>query len=83
MDMPDMSSIGNDAAAIAAKAKALTDSVMGQEVVGKVKDVAHEKLDEIKKVAESKGLGGMFSTAENMLEDKMGVDLDGDGDTGK
>jgi hypothetical protein len=46
-------------------------------------DKAHTKVNEIEKMADKNGLGGIFDIAVNIAESKTNFDIDGDGDVGK
>jgi hypothetical protein len=42
----------------------------------------HGAVAQAKAKADAAGLGGVFEQLENAAEQKIGMDLDGDGDTG-
>ena len=64
-------------------AKKFADSEIGKQVIGGAEHLAHEKIAEVRKMADTKGLGDMLDGVINMAEQKTGMDIDGDGDTGK
>lgn len=50
--------------------------------VAQAAGVVHGIVGEAKAKADAAGLGGVFIVAEHMAEQKLNVDLDGDGDKG-
>lgn len=82
MDIPDMNDVTNNAKKIADIQK-LADTDIGKELVNKIADVGHSKVAEIRKIATDKGLGSAFDKILDIAEEKTGLDIDGDGDTGK
>ena len=50
------------------QAKNLADSTVGKEVLGKITNIAHEKIAEAKHIADEKGLGSLVDSAVNMAE---------------
>jgi len=78
VDIPD---INTDA--MKAEAEALAKNPIAEGVMGMVGNAAHEKVAELEKMADEKGLGGIMNTIVNLAEDKVGMDIDGDGDIAK
>ena len=50
--------------------------------VAQVTGAVHGAVAQAKAKADAAGLGGVFEQLENVAEQKIGMDLDGDGDTG-
>jgi hypothetical protein len=51
-------------------------------VVDKINDVTGDAIDKVEAVADKIGLGGVLDNVVNAAEDKIGLDIDGDGDEG-
>ena len=79
----DTNDIAKETKALADKAKALTETTVGKEIVHAVGNMAHGKLAEVKHAAAASGLGGLVDLAVNLAEQKTGIDLDADNDIGK
>lgn len=76
MDIPDVGDITEEA-------KKLADTTVGEGLIEKAKDIVDDKVAEVEKIADERGLGGVFDKVENMIEEKTGMDIDGDGDIAK
>lgn len=68
-------------------AKALADIVaetkLGEKILHGVEEKAGEMLKSVHEKADGFGLGGAVDALVNQAEEKVGIDLDQDGDVGK
>ena len=59
----------------------VTDAVT-ENIGEKVADMVQGPVDAVEAMADKVGLGEVFDKAVDAVEDKIGVDVDGDGDKG-
>ncbi len=77
----DLSNVGGVGDMLDAAKDKVTDAVTGN-IAEKAVDRVQDHVDTAEAMADKVGLGGAFDKAVDMVEDKIGVDVDGDGDNG-
>jgi hypothetical protein len=71
MDIPNIGDMGD-------KLKDAKDAVLSGDLMDKVADLAQDQVDKVEALADEKGFGATFDKVVDTIEDKTGLDIDGE-----